>query len=840
MPLTPKRVGSVAYSLLMFVGVSVLAGVLVAGLFVPAAGVAGLGARTGADELENLPAELSTPPQSERSKVLLADGKVLANFYDENRVYVPLKDIAPVMRKAQIAIEDHRFYEHGAIDVWSTFRAFVRNSAGGQTAGGSSITQQYVKMVQIEAAVAKGDEKGIEEAQASTYSRKIQELRYAIALERKFTKDQILERYLNIAYYGDGAYGVEAAAHHYYDTTAKKLTLTQATMLAGLVQNPDQVNPVSNPRAAGDRRDIVINRMAELNIVSKSDATKAKKVKWSDDKVTPVPNGCQGTKYPFLCDYVKRSLLNNSALGKTADERLKIINRGGLTIETEIDPKTQDTAEKAIAKYVDPEDPVISTMTMVQPGTGLILAMAQSRPNMGRGDGETYYNYAVDPSMGDYNGFQAGSTFKAFTAAAALAKGIPIKKTYNARKTIQYKGKQFESCDGPFKAGEYKVSNSTGASGRMNMQRGINFSVNNYFIQLEQEAGLCNVTETAKSLGVKLGASSISWEDYSRFPSFTLGSAEVSPLSMNEAYATFAARGIHCEPHIIKSVKTKVGKSIKVPDGNCKRVLDEGVADAMNQLLSGVVKDGTGTRARIDGGFPQAGKTGTTNDNRAVWFAGYTPEIAGVAMIAVDPTMTPFKKVKGKSYRKGFKNYILPKSGQFLEGSGSGDAGRWIYKPAMEEALKDKPKTDFEKPPNDLVNGKTIDVPSTAGMAPAEIKKTLEKAGFNVVRDEQYDATVPEGYFMYITPRDRAQEFSTIRMVYSAGKDPAIERARERAADEAQKKAADEAQKKAADEAQKKAADEAQKKAAEDARKKAAEDKKKPKPPDDGGNGGGD
>ena len=218
MPFTPKRVGGVAYSLVMFVVVSVLSGVLIAGLFVPLAGLAGVSSKAAADELDNLPAELATPVPPTRSKVLMGNGKILAYFYDENRIYVKLDKIAPVMRQAQLAIEDHRFYEHGALDLRGTMRALVRNSSGAETQGGSSISQQYVKMVQIEA--CQGDKQCINEATRSSgaegYQRKIRELRYAIALEKRFTKDQILERYLNIAYYGEGAYGVEAAARHYY------------------------------------------------------------------------------------------------------------------------------------------------------------------------------------------------------------------------------------------------------------------------------------------------------------------------------------------------------------------------------------------------------------------------------------------------------------------------------------------------------------------------------------------------------------------------------------------------------------------------------------------------
>ncbi len=430
MPKSSRRAGTVASSLLMFTVVSAVCGLLVAGLVMPLVGAATYGSKAAVGQLDNLPVEFDPPAQSQRTKVLDGNGDVLAYFYAENRVYVGLDKIAPVMRQAIVAIEDHRFYEHGPIDATGTLRAFLRNqAAGGVTQGGSSITQQYVKMVQIEKANQIGDEKGIKEAQEGTYSRKIQELRYAISLERKLSKDQILERYLNIAYFGNGAYGVEAAAQYYFASTAAKLTLPQAAMLAGLVQNPNVVNPVADASAALDRRDVVLNRMAELQIVSVATANKAKKQGFNAKAVRPTRNGCLGTEYPFMCDYVYKTLAQTPSLGATVADRENTIKRGGLTITTAIDPETQDVAQKAVSKVVGATDPLISTMNMVEPGTGLIVAMAQSRPVMG-GDakkGETYWNYSVSPALGGAQGFQAGSTFKAFTAAAALEKGTPAR-----------------------------------------------------------------------------------------------------------------------------------------------------------------------------------------------------------------------------------------------------------------------------------------------------------------------------------------------------------------------------------------------------------------------------
>ena len=798
MPFSPKRAGSVAYSLVMFVTVSVLAGVLIAGLFVPIAGVAGVGSKAAAAELDSIPAELATPAPATRSKVLMGNGKVLAYFYDENRIPVKLDEIAPVMRQAQLAIEDHRFYEHGALDLKGTMRALIRNSTGdGSVQGGSSITQQYVKMVQVEACQAKGDAQCVREAQAPTLERKIRELRYAIALEKRLTKDQILERYLNIAYYGEGAYGVEAAARHYYSTHAWKLTLPQAAMLAGLVQNPDTVNPVNNRSASLDRRDVVLNAMVRWEFISAAQAKKAKTATFDEDKVKPTRNGCVGTKYPFLCDYVRRTLLLSPSLGKNVEERDNLIKRGGLTIQTAIEPKTQDIAQKAVSRVVGPTDPLISTMNMIEPGTGLIIASAQSRPVMGtkKKKGQTYYNYSVEQALGGAEGYQAGSTFKAFTAAAALEKGIPITKRYNARSPLYLGNTRFSTCIGSARDPKYRPKNSTGVNGVMDMQKGIASSVNTYFLQLEHTVGVCPVTKMAKKLGVQLSDPKLNLTSSPsvQVPSFTLGVSEVTPMSMAEAYATFAARGIHCDPVIVSKITTRTGKLLEPPNANCKRVISKEVADGMNRLLNGVMKGrGTGTRARIPFIENQAGKTGTINSNKAVWFNGYTPLIAGSAMIAIDPT----KKIwKGARKRSGVAGYYVPSTDVVLEGSGSGDAGMKIWQPAMTEAMSGKPDVKFKAPPSSMLEGKQVQVPNLEGLGFAEGKSRLEKLGFTVLRQETW-SDAPRGQFLGWSPGSGATvpEFSEIYAVFSAGRNPAEVQAEQREA-EARAKAEEEAQK---------------------------------------------
>jgi membrane peptidoglycan carboxypeptidase len=704
---TPRRPLATARAAGLFVLVSAVCGLLIAGAAMPSVGAAWVTARTTEQSLDDLPVAFDTPAQSQRSTVLDANGDVLAYFFEENRVYVELDEIAPIMRQAILAIEDHRFYEHGPLDAQGTLRALISNfAAGGVTQGGSTITQQYVKMVQIEEAKKRGDQAAIEAAQDNTYQRKIRELRYAISVEKALSKDEILERYLNIAYFGDGAYGVEVAAQHYFGQPAGKLTLAQAAMLAGLVQNPTTYNPVESPTAALERRDVVLNRMRQLGIITAAKTAKAKRTDFDDNAVTTVRNGCQGTDYPFVCDFVYRSLAQTSSLGANAAEREDTIKRGGLTVTTAFDPDTQDAIQKAVSDVVGPTDPVIAAMDMIEPGTGLIVAMAQSRPVMGSkaNKGQTYWNYSVPPGVGGAQGFQAGSTFKVFTAAAALEQGIPLSRRYDARATMDFSGARFDSCSGRQQVyGNWRVSNSTGTNGMMDMYRATERSVNTYFVQLALEVGMCDVVTMAEKLGVESSVEGAPITSFHDKPSFTLGTAEVSPLSVAEAYATFASGGIHCDPIIVKSITDGTGQAREAPSANCQRVISTDVAAAMNSLLSRVMTNGTGSRVMTADRRPQAGKTGTIDSNAAVWFVGYTPRVAGAAMISIDNRRRPFDPKKSGMSSSGLKSYTVPSTGQSLEGTGSGDAGQKIWKPAMEQYLATLAPEGFTPPSDELV-----------------------------------------------------------------------------------------------------------------------------------------
>ena len=374
---------SMASRLMTMVAVSVTMGILLAGTVAPLLAMGVMAVRWFDQNTGLLPAELPIEPLPQRSRVLDRHGKEVALFYDQYRIVVPLEDVSPVMVKAVLAIEDHRFYEHGPLDAQGTLRAFVTNAAQDDVVqGGSTITQQLVKLTLLNQADTEAERKA---ATAPTYDRKLRELRYALGLERDFGKDWILEQYLNLAYFGDGAHGVEAAARHYFSRPASELNLVHATLLAGLIRNPTQSDPTEDPLVAQERRDLVLDRMAELEMISATTAARVKQ-RGLNLRIAPAENGCIASAAPFFCDYVYAYLLRDKALGNTAAKRERELNTGGLTIATNLDLRMQRAADQSVRKHVYPTDQAIGGLAIVEPGTGAVRALAQSRP-MGKDQG---------------------------------------------------------------------------------------------------------------------------------------------------------------------------------------------------------------------------------------------------------------------------------------------------------------------------------------------------------------------------------------------------------------------------------------------------------------------
>lgn len=743
---------SVVSQLSVLVALSALMGLLVAGLAIPFAGALGLGTKAVSKSMKDFPLELSAEPLAQRSRVLDARGNTIATFYDQNRVNVPLDKIAPIMRDAMIAIEDARFYEHGALDVKGTLRAFLTNQANnGVTQGGSSITQQLAKMTQLNQATTKEER---EAATDDTYQRKLQELRLAVAFEKNYSKDWILERYLNIAYFGDGAYGIQSAARHYFSKDAGELSIRQAAMLAGLVKNPVGYDPTTFPDRALARRNTVLNRMAALGMIDQAQADEiaAKKLGL---RVSPNRNGCLGSAAAFFCDYVRRYLLADPALGKTVEDRQQLLNSGGLTIKTTVDLRFQAAADRATAARVKATDNAIGALAMVEPGSGNVKAISQSRP-MGRAKkkGETFLNYVVDSKYGDSNGFQAGSTFKLFIVATAIEQGLSTTEKIRSPQRLNIPEREFQTCEGPYAStGVWPVNNSTGA-GTFDMYTGTRRSVNTYFAQLEKKTGLCEPYALARSMGVDLTNPTSE-----RVPSFTLGVADVSPLEMASAYATVAARGLHCDNRPVTRILNADGRVFKTYAKKCQQVMQENTADTVNDILRGVLEPG-GFGSRLALNKPAAGKTGTINDNKAVWFNGYTPSLSTASMIAG-------ADVNGKPITLNGQTV----GGQYVASAfGSTTAGP-MWADAMREIQDLLPDVDFVPPIKTQQSPDLTIVPNVIGMTTADARTTLEGLGFEVDVLGRVPSDLPRGLVTQMSPESGSTMYdgSTISLYISAG-----------------------------------------------------------------------
>ena len=678
-----------------FLGVSALTGVLLAGFLLPVVGSSGLLVKAASDHFEDLPSAFQAPTLPQRTQILAADGSVIAQTWGDygNRVVVPMNQINPNMPNALVAIEDSRYYEHGGIDLTGTVRALFNDTQGGDIQGGSTITQQYVKNVLL---LDAGTNTQLQQqAIADTLARKITELRYAVSVEREMSKEQILQDYLNLVYFGNGAYGVQAAAQRYFSTTAAKLTPPQAALLAAIVNSPTYYDPFNYPQNALARRNVVLQKMAdpELHYLTAKQA--------ADYAKTPLAlapsaanSGCIAAtaSAAFYCNYVYTTFLADPDFGATAADREALWEQGGLTINTTLDPAAQNAAAKAVADHTYPTDKVASAIVMIQPGTGQIKAMAQSRP-MGNDAGQTYVNLSADPQHNGTLGYQAGSSFKIFTGLAALNQGIDPSLPINAVSPLVLGGTTLATCvNGQTSItwpNSYQPTNDDHNSYLVPMDQAFWYSVNTYFLSLETQTGLCAPAQVAESMGVTQDNDLGQGKPLNQYASFTLGTNQITPVEMAAAYATVAAQGVYCTPYVITGMTDVTGKQYKGQRQTCKQVLAANTANELTSMLEGVLTQAGATADGLGlaGGRPAAGKTGTTDSSVATWFDGYTPQLAAAVWTGfVSPSA-------GESMSN------MSVGGQYYGGELFGATiSAPIWQQAMNGALADQPVLTFNPP----------------------------------------------------------------------------------------------------------------------------------------------
>ncbi len=613
--------------LLVLTALCTLGGVLMAGVAMPAVTAVGTAANALTSSFEEVPADLGFTEPSEPSVLLAADGTELARFYAENRVVVGTDDISQYMKDAVVAVEDRRFFQHHGIDVRGLLGAFVTNLAGDSVSGGSSITQQYVKNALVERGRIAGDDTLIDQATERTISRKVNEARYAIALEKTMTKGQILTGYLNLVQFGPSVYGVEAASQHYYSKPAKDLTIVEAAMLAGITQSPARWDPETHPDDAQIRRDEVLTKMYRDGYIDREelDVALATPVSSMLRISNPPANGCEAAGISaYFCEYVVKDVLRDEELGASSNERVAKLYRGGLRIHTTLDTAKQKIARDTLVGAIPPGDGsrVQTALSNVEPTTGKILAMAQNTNYGAPTDTDptaTKVNLNASQEMGGGSGFQTGSTFKIFTLVEWLKQGHTIYDSLNGNAGRIGPSQWNISCD-PGAATFWEFRNNENYNpGVVSVSVATKHSYNGAFARMAQQLDICNISKTAEEMGAETGDGS----DWDHHPPMILGANTLTPLSMAVATATLANKGTRCDPVSYTKIEDQDGDEVLTRESTCTRVVDENVAAQATEALKTVLHaGGSGTNAYV-AGLNGAGKTGTTDNNWHTWYIGY-------------------------------------------------------------------------------------------------------------------------------------------------------------------------------------------------------------------------
>ena len=690
-----------------------IAGIVVAAAAYPLAAVTGIGAKATAHAVEQKTSILRTALPAETSYVYAPDGRtVLTMFYEEYRQYTKLSDMSPNIQQAIVAAEDNRFYQHRGVDPKGVARAFVANArSNGVSQGASTLTMQYVRMALRDSAKTP---KEVQEATQQTSLRKVKEMRMALDVEKELSKDQIMERYLNSAYFGHRAYGIYAASQIFFSKTPATLTPDEAATLAGLVKSPSEYDPIiSDKKDATGRRNYVLDNMARLGYMS-PDAAAAAKAEPIRLRMTNPPNDCASidkkyTSWGFYCDYLKNWWSSQPAFGENRLERMDKLRRGGYRIVLAIDPKIQEAAEKNVGAKENTGSPFANGIVVAEPGTGRIKAMAVNRnysldlsdngpssnPEAGPNVKANYPN-TVAPLLGGGTlpGYQAGSTFKIFPMLAALNSGMTLSTSFNS--PYRYQSRIYDG---------WAPSNASAAmTGVQTMWSGFGKSVNTYFVQLEEQVGADKAVRLAEQLGLRwrtdVDRDQASPTKAKKWGAFTLGVSDATPLEMANAYAAVAADGRYCEAIPVNAIfnrdgtpamyTTPGGVQREVAKPRCRQVVNADAARAATDAARCPTGDtpakggcgGWSTASSVRGtvGRPVAGKTGTTDSTRSAWFVGYTPELAAASFIA-DPD-NPFNAV----------------------GDGQSEVPVAAVADTLRDALKGQPVRQFT-PPSDRIVG---------------------------------------------------------------------------------------------------------------------------------------
>jgi membrane peptidoglycan carboxypeptidase len=749
----------------ILVGLSALIGVIVAGVAFPIGLGIGVLSNQAADAVSSDSADLAYDRLPSASTVTDATGKPIAYLYDQNRTVLSPDQISAAMKAAIIAIEDKRFYDHNGVDWPGTLRAIVANSASGQVVqGASTLTQQYVKDYQLYV-VARTPADQLK-ATEQTVARKLRDIRTSLQLEQKISKEQILAGYLNIVFLGNNAYGVQAAAQTYFNSTADKLTIPQAALLAGMVNSTAAYDPVAHPQAALQRRELVIDAMRDQGMIDPRQAAAANASPLGiQNPLTPRPNGCiSADAEGYFCKYVVEYLTES---GFSADQ----LQRGGYTVRTTLDPAAMTQIKAALDSVVPPQQPhVADAMALIAPGPTKhrVLAMAANRTFGLHADLEqTSYGLPYEPvNLG------AGSIYKIFTTAVALQKGLGI-NTVIPVPPSGYASPIYRDGTGH----SIPVHNDGHYPTQLTLQEALAQSPNTAFVKLEELTGVPEVVDMAVRLGLRSLATTAyinpatgKRTDHSiaevtkseKLASFTLGDTPTSILELANVGATLDSGGTWCPPSPIDSVTDAAGRPVPITELPCEKALDPGLANTLLTGLSHDAIDGTASASAKAFGWnrPIAAKTGTTEQYQSAGFFGVIPQVAG-AVIVFDNSRSP----KPLCDPGADSPPVACSSGNVY----GGKAPARTYFRAMNGYLAGQPVLPL--PPTDpryVTGGHTAAIPNEIGKNADAAESALHSAGWQTT-DQQIDNRAKAGTVVGETPQGVAISGQLVTLQISSG-----------------------------------------------------------------------
>ncbi|QNN63907.1 transglycosylase domain-containing protein [Leucobacter denitrificans] len=792
----PRSAGGVLGGILGMLAMSAIAGILVTAAITPVVALTGAAATSAVSIFENLPGNLK-PGQLALPTTLSAmkDGKKVqfAEFYDQDREPVEFDQISPYVTDALVAIEDPRFYTHGGVDALAASRAVIQNMTGDDLSGASTITMQYVRNVLVQEATAIPNEEAQKEAyndaMRQDMDRKLKEMKLAIGVEKQFTKDEIITGYLNITLFGRTVYGIESAAHYYFGTTAKDLTLPQAASLIAIVNSPTryQLDIEENIPANTERRNLILKQMLTHGKITQAQYDEAVETP-VEPKITPRIQGCAAAEATYglghFCDYVQRQLKQDPEFGSDPETREFNMRRGGYDIVTTIDLDMQKAAVDAtranVAQTMDGID-VGSATVSTEVNTGRVLVMAQNRPfstdESLQSQGYTAINYGTDFEDGGSSGFQVGSTFKPVTLAEWIRTGHSVRDIVNVSgRTVQLQSFK-ASCmpGGVYGYGDWKFGNDNlGVQGNQTVMTTIAQSLNGGVVSMQQKMDLCGTFDMAEKMGMHRASKATNPDmpnndtyNLTRTPSNTFGGVdEMSPLTMSTAYASFAGGGTTCTPVAIDSITGPDGEPVPFQKSTCSEAMSSDVAAGVAYVLQNAISNGLARHAASAFGIPHLAKTGTTDDYIDNWTIGASSKVSTATWVG---NAAPFCYSDNNCARVDTRNF-----GGY-QGLTAADSRIWPE--VMYVADQKYGGEGFGDPAAAALKQTLVKVPDFAGQTFEDAKSALETAGFSVRDGGEVDSSQPKGMVARTDPKagdevPLGSEVTVYRSLGNSGKVP--------------------------------------------------------------------